>query len=97
MNVQIDRLGSAHVLSVLEPRWNTNPKLARSLRQRLSLIGAWIVAQGYLQANPAGEVLDGVLPKRKPPTRHFATTPPHEASAALATSGRSRSSGPGFA
>ena len=32
MNVQVDRLSSAHVLSVLEPRWNTNPKLARSLR-----------------------------------------------------------------
>ena len=54
MNVQVDRLSSAHVLSVLEPRWNSNPKLARSLRQRLSLIGAWIVAQGYLQTNPAG-------------------------------------------
>ena len=84
MGVQVDRLSSAHVLGVLEPRWNTNPKLARSLRQRLNLIGAWIVAQGYLQTNPAGEVLDGVLPRRKPPTRHFASTPPHEAPAALA-------------
>ena len=84
MNVQVDRLTSAHVLSILEPRWNSNPKLARSLRQRLSLIGAWIVAQGYLQTNPAGEVLDGVLPRRKPPVRHFASTPSHEAAAALA-------------
>ena len=84
MNVQVDRLTSAHVLSVLEPRWNSNPKLARSLRQRLSLIGAWIVAQGYLQTNPAGEVLDGVLPRRKPPVRHFASTPSDEAAAALA-------------
>ena len=84
MDVQVDRLTSAHVLSVLEPRWNTNPNLARSLRQRLSLIGSWIVAQGYLQTNPAGEVLDGVLPKRKPPVRHFASTPPHEAPVALA-------------
>ena len=84
MHIQVDRLTSAHVLSVLEPRWNSNPKLARSLRQRLSLIGAWIVAQGYLQSNPAGEVLDGVLPRRKPPARHFATTPPREAPAALA-------------
>ena len=84
MGVQVDRLSSAHVLGVLEPRWNSNPNLARSLRQRLGLIGSWIVAQGYLQANPAGEVLDGVLPKRRPPTRHFASTPPHEAPAALA-------------
>ena len=84
MDVQVDRLSSAHVLGVLEPRWNTSPNLARSLRQRLSLIGAWIVAQGYLQTNPAGEVLDGVLPRRKPPVRHFASTPPHEAPAALA-------------
>ena len=84
MNVQVDRLSSAHVLSVLDPLWNTNPKLARSLRQRLSLIGAWIVAQGYLQTNPAGEVLDGVLPKRKSPTEHFASTPTDEAPAALA-------------
>ena len=84
MSVQVDRLTSAHVLSVLEPRWNTNPQLARSLRQRLSLIGAWTVAQGYLQSNPAGEVLDGVLPKRKPPVRHFASTPSLEAPAALA-------------
>ena len=84
MSVQVDRLTSAHVLSVLEPRWNSNPQLARSLRQRLSLVGAWIVAQGYLQTNPAGEVLDGVLPKRKPPVRHFASTPPHEAPTALA-------------
>ena len=84
MSVQVDRLTSAHFLSVLEPRWNSNPQLARSLRQRLSLVGAWIVAQGYLHANPAGEVLDGVLPRRKPPVRHFASTPPHEAPAALA-------------
>ena len=60
------------------------PSSPEALRQRLSLIGAWIVAQGYLQTNPAGEVLDGVLPRRKPPTRHFASTPPHEAPAALA-------------
>ena len=84
MGVQVDRLTSAHVLGVLEPRWNSNPQLARSLRQRLSLVGAWIVAQGYLQTNPAGEVLNGVLPKRKPPVRHFASTPSHEAPAALA-------------
>ena len=84
MDVQVDRLSSAHVLGVLEPRWNSNPKLARSLRQRLSLIGTWIVSEGYLHANPAGEVLDGVLPRRKPPTRHFASTPSQEASAALA-------------
>lgn len=82
--VQVDRLTSAQILSVLEPRWNSNPQVARSIRQRLSLIGACIVAQGYLQANPAGEVLDGVLPKRKPPVRHFDSTPYHEAAAALA-------------
>ena len=60
------------------------PQLARSLRQPLSLIGAWIVTKGYLQTNPAGEVLDGVLPKRKPPVRHFASTPSFEAPTALA-------------
>ena len=84
MSVEVDRLTSAHMLSVLEPRWNSNPQVARSLRQRLSLIGAWIVTKGYLQSNPAGEVLDGVLPKRKPPVRHFASTPSLEAPAALA-------------
>lgn len=84
MSIQVDRLTSAHVLSVLEPRWNSNPQVARSLRQRLSLIGAWIVAQGYLQTNPAGAVLNGVLPRRKPSVLHFPSTPTHEAPAALA-------------
>ena len=79
MDIEVDRLTTAHVLSILQPKWNANPNLARNLRQRLKLIFAWVVAQGHLEINPASDTLDGILPKRRPATIHHHAVPYNDA------------------
>ena len=46
---------SADVLSVLTPIWNTKRETARRVRQRISAIMKWAIAEGHRDDNPAGQ------------------------------------------
>ena len=54
---------TADVLAILTPIWNSKPETARRVRQRISAIMDWAVAQGHKSDNPAGDALKAVLPK----------------------------------
>ena len=52
-----------HVMAVLLPIWTDKRETARRVKQRISAICRWAVAQGYRTDDPAGIVVDAALPR----------------------------------
>ena len=89
---RVDQISTADVMSVLLPIWSTKAETARRLRQRVSAIMRWAIAQGYRSDNPAGEALGAALPKNTGQRLHFKALPHAEVAAALARIRSSRAS-----
>ena len=77
---------TADVMAVLMPIWSSRPETARRVRQRISTIMKWTVAQGYRADNPAGDAIGAALPKHNGKTkRHHRALPHGEVAAAIET------------
>lgn len=72
---RVDQLDNRDVLRVLLPIWTKKPAIAKRVRQWLKLVFARAVAQGYREDNPAGEVVDGALPRVKSRVTHNRALP----------------------
>ena len=59
----VSELTPGHVMSVLLPIWNEKRETARRVKQCISAICRWAVAQGYRDDDPAGVVVDAALPR----------------------------------
>ena len=57
------RIDRGDVLQVLTPIWTTRPETARRVRQRMRSVFRWAMAHGFMDTNPAGEAIDGALPR----------------------------------
>ena len=55
-------ISTADVMAVLMPIWNERSETARRVRQRVSTVMKWAVAQGYRADNPAGDAIGAALP-----------------------------------
>lgn len=71
------------VMSVLLPIWGAMPESARRIRQRISIVMKWAVAQGYRTDNPAGNALGAALPKIPSTETHYRALPYDRVPAAL--------------
>lgn len=71
------------VMSVLLPIWSAMPESARRIRQRISIVMKWAVAQGYRADNPAGSALGAALPKIPNSETHYRALPYGRVPAAL--------------
>ena len=67
----IDQLGREDVLRILTPLWTKRPETARRLRQKMRAVFRWAQAHGFIENNPAGEGIDGALPKQPAIKEHF--------------------------
>ena len=75
---------TADVMAVLSPIWNEKPETARRVRQRISTVMKWAVAQDYRGDNPAGEAIGAALPKHNGKAKHHHRALPHgEVAAAI--------------
>ena len=83
--MRVDGITTADVMAVLSPIWNTKPPTARRVRQRISAVMKWAIAQGYRMDNPAGEALGAALPKQGGIQRHFKALPYGEVAGAIRT------------
>jgi len=77
---QIDRRG---VLQVLTPIWTTKPETARRVRQRMRTVLRWAMAHGFMESNPAGEAIDGALPRMPKVKAHLRSLPYQEVGRAI--------------
>ena len=91
-DIRIDKIGRADVLTVLSPIWSTRPETARRVRQRLQTIFHWAMAYGFIEINPAGEVINGALPSMPKVRAHFRAMPYQEVRSALEMIESSRAS-----
>ena len=66
----VDRITTADVMTVLMPIWNEKRETARRVRQRLSAVMKWAVAQGHRDDNPAGDAIGAALPKNGSKREH---------------------------
>ena len=67
----IDKIGREDVLRILTPLWTKRPETARRLRQKMRAVFRWAQAHGFIENNPAGEGIDGALPKQPAIKEHF--------------------------
>ena len=82
-NKRINDITTADVMGVLIPHWTNKHETMRRVKQRISAVMRWSMAQGYRQDDPAGDALNIALPKRGKPRQHLKALPYHEVSAAL--------------
>ena len=79
-------ISTADVMAVLMPIWNERSETARRVRQRVSTVMKWAVAQGYRADNPAGDAIGAALPKHNGKTKNHHRALPHaEVAAAIET------------
>ncbi len=91
-NTPLGRIDGGAVLQVLNPIWTTRPETARRVRQRMRTVFRWAMAHGYMETNPAGEAIDGALPRMPRVKAHFRALPYQEVGAALETVASSQAS-----
>ena len=68
---RVDAIDTADVMAVLQPIWSTKRETARRVRQRISAVMMWAVAEGYRSDNPAGDAIAAALPKIGAKRQHF--------------------------
>ena len=83
LDMPLDEITQAHVLTVLEPIWSTKPETARRVRQRMRTVFKWAVSWSYIPFNPAGEVIDGALVPMPKVQEHLKALPYQEVPAAI--------------
>ena len=86
---RVDRIRSADVMGVLMPIWNDKYQTAKRVRQRISTVMRWAIAQGYRVDNPAGDAIGAALPKPPRIQKHYKALPYEEVAGAVATVRRS--------
>ena len=90
---RVSDLTTADVMAVLLPIWTAKPAAAREVRQRLSTVMKWAVAEGHRQDNPAGEAISAALPRVNGRKNH-AALPHGEVAVVLAKIKASGRTGP---
>ena len=75
MELPVSDITPGHVMAVLEPIWNEKRETARRVKQRISAICRWAVAQGHRTDDPAGIVIDAALPRNGVERQHMPALP----------------------
>lgn len=66
---KMDKIDSADVLAVLSPIWTQKPETAKRIRQRISKVFAWSIAQRWRTDDPARDIAEA-LPKIEKSVNH---------------------------
>ena len=77
--LSVAAITTADVMAVLIPIWHEKPETARRVRQRVSTVLKWAVAQGYRQDNPAGDAIGAALPRHNGNGKRHHRALPHGA------------------
>ena len=80
----VSEITPGHVMAVLLPIWNDKRETARRVKQRISQICRWAVAQGYRSDDPAGIVVDAALPRNAVKRRAMPALPYEEVADCIA-------------
>ena len=59
----VTQVSGSDVMKALTLIWTAKPETARRVRQRISAVMKWAIANNYRLDNPAGDAIEAVLPK----------------------------------
>lgn len=59
----IDKVSHEDVLRILVPIWSEKAETGRRIRRYIRSVMKWTMAHGFIQHDPAGESIDGALPR----------------------------------
>ena len=82
---RIDLITSADLMACLAPIWFTKAETARRVRQRISAVMKWAVAEGHRQDDPTATIT-AARGKNSARRQHMRSVPHSQVSEALATS-----------
>ncbi|WP_419933466.1 tyrosine-type recombinase/integrase [Candidatus Poriferisodalis sp.] len=91
-DVPLQRITRNDIIAVLMPIWGTKPETARRVRQRIRKVMQHGMAHGWVDIDPAGDVIDGALPPMPKIKSHQRALPYSEVPAALEKISRSQAS-----
>ncbi len=74
-DMRVSEIEPRDVIACLLPIWQDKRETAKRVRQRISAIMKWAVAEGWRTDDPAGEVLSAALPKNGAVKKHHAALP----------------------
>ena len=68
----VTEVSGSDVMKALTLIWTAKPETARRVRQRISAVMKWAIANNYRLDNPAGDAIEAVLPKTSRTQAHHA-------------------------
>ena len=71
----VSGIGPGDVMAIILPIWSTKRETAKRVKQRISAVMKWAVAEGYRSDDPAGLAIDAALPKNGVAKRHHKAVP----------------------
>ena len=87
----VDEIASADVMACVAPIWHTKADTAKRVRQRISAVLKWAIAQGYRRDDPT-EAITAALGKNTAKRRHYKAIPHAKVAEALDAIAASRAS-----
>ena len=84
-HLPVNEVGRQEVLGILTPIWASRRVTARKVRQRIRATLGWAQAEGHVDINMAGEVINGALPKLRSRRSHYRAPPYRDVAGILAT------------
>ena len=79
----VDAITMQACYAVILPIWQSKPKTARELRQRIEKVFDWVRVQGYRADNPANSGLKAALPPQNASVQRMASMPYRDVPAAI--------------
>lgn len=73
--LRIDEIDTQHVMAMLLPIWSEKHQTAKRVRQRVSAVMKFAIAQGWRQHDPAGDAISAALPKGGERVKHHKSVP----------------------
>ena len=68
--LKVSEVNTSHLMSILSPIWLTKAETARRVRQRISAVLTWSIAQNWRTDNPADKMIVKALPKQTKKLNH---------------------------
>ena len=84
-NKQVDQITTADIMDCLTPVWHQKPETARRVKQRISAVMKWCIAQGFREDNPADDRITAALGSNTQRPQHMKALHHSQVGAAIRT------------
>ena len=84
-DTRVDQITTADIMACLTPVWHQKPETARRVKQRISAVMKWCIAQGFREDNPADDRITAALGSNTQRPQHMKALHHSQVGAAIRT------------